>query len=74
MTMSLQPPCSFHGREHRSQLTTTDKKKLAFGRMLKTTILDSTEQLWLEQEVSETGTVDPDVAPDLLFNKAMSIC
>jgi len=44
------------------------KEKLAFGRMLKTAILDSTKQLWLEQEVSETGTVDPDVAPDLLFN------
>jgi hypothetical protein len=39
------------------------KEKLAFGRMFKTAILDSTKQLWLEQEVSETGTVDPDVAP-----------
>jgi len=25
------------------------KEKLAFGRMLKTAILDSTKQLWLEQ-------------------------
>lgn len=44
------------------------KEKLAFGRMFKTAILNSTKQLWLEQEVSETGTVDPDVAPDLLFS------
>jgi len=43
------------------------KEKLAFGRMLKTAILDSSKQLWLEQEVSETGTVDPDVAPDIVI-------
>lgn len=31
--------------------------------MLKTAVLDSTKQLRLEQEVSEPGAVDPDVAP-----------
>jgi len=31
--------------------------------MLKTAVLDSTKQLWLEEEVSEPGTVDADVAP-----------
>jgi hypothetical protein len=38
--------------------------KLAFGWMLKTAVLDSTKQLRLEQEVSEPGAVDPNVAPD----------
>ena len=41
----------------------TVKEKLAFGWMLKTAVLDSTKQLWLEEEVSEPGTVDADVAP-----------
>jgi hypothetical protein len=40
------------------------RRKLAFGWMLKTAVLYSTKQLRLEQEVSEPGAVDPDVAPD----------
>lgn len=36
---------------------------LAFGRMLKTTIDDSTKEFWLQQKVSESGTVNPNVAP-----------
>jgi hypothetical protein len=48
------------------------KRKLAFGWMLKTAVLNSTKQFRLEQEVPEPGAVDPDVAPGGLFEQTES--
>jgi hypothetical protein len=48
------------------------KRKLAFGWMLKTAILNSTKQFRLEQEVPEPRAVDPDVAPGGGLNRRES--